>query len=77
MKTDSTINKKNSEVVESLEASPSGAGGASTSQGFGEASIFISDKAKSKVIQLMTDANVSDNPSWFLRVGVVGGWGVA
>ena len=36
-------------------------------------SIFISDKAKAKVINLMTDAGVADDPSYFLRVGVVGG----
>lgn len=38
-----------------------------------ENSIFISDKAKAKVIQLMTDASVGDDTSYFLRVGVVGG----
>jgi len=36
-------------------------------------SIFISDKAKAKVINLMTDAGIVDDPSYFLRVGVVGG----
>jgi iron-sulfur cluster assembly protein len=36
-------------------------------------SIFISDKAKAKVINLMTDAGVADDTSYFLRVGVVGG----
>ena len=36
-------------------------------------SIFISDKAKAKVIKLMEDAGVGDDPSYFLRVGVVGG----
>jgi iron-sulfur cluster assembly protein len=36
-------------------------------------SIYISDKAKSKVHQLMTDAGVGENPDYFLRVGVVGG----
>ncbi len=35
--------------------------------------IFISDKAKAKVISLMTDAGVADDPSYFLRVSVVGG----
>ena len=35
--------------------------------------IFISDKAKSKVQQLMTDAGINDDPSYFLRVSVVGG----
>ena len=38
-----------------------------------ENSIYISDKAKAKVKQLMTDAGVADDPSYFLRVGVVGG----
>ena len=36
-------------------------------------SIYISEKAKSKVIALMKDAGLSDDPSYFLRVGVVGG----
>ena len=35
--------------------------------------IYISDKAKSKVQQLMSDAGVGNDPSYFLRVGVVGG----
>ena len=38
-----------------------------------ENSIYISDKAKLKVHQLMKDAGVADNPDYFLRVGVVGG----
>ena len=38
-----------------------------------ENTIYISDKAKSKVIQLMTDAGIVNDPSYFLRVGVVGG----
>ena len=38
-----------------------------------ENSIFISDKAKVKVINLMKDAAVGDDPAYFLRVGVVGG----
>jgi len=36
-------------------------------------SIYISDKAKNKVISLMTDAGVANDPSYFLRVSVVGG----
>jgi iron-sulfur cluster assembly protein len=36
-------------------------------------SIYISDKAKTKVIQLMTEAGIANDPSYFLRVGVVGG----
>ncbi|MFI5133983.1 MAG: HesB/IscA family protein, partial [Chitinophagales bacterium] len=38
-----------------------------------ENSIYISDKAKAKVQQLMQDAGVGSDPSYFLRVGVVGG----
>ena len=38
-----------------------------------ENTIYISDKAKSKVVQLMTDAGIVNDPSYFLRVGVVGG----
>ncbi|HLG40064.1 MAG TPA: hypothetical protein VI461_10360, partial [Chitinophagaceae bacterium] len=45
--------------------SPLGSGGANT--------IYISDKAKEKVKQLMDDAGIGSDPSYFLRVGVVGG----
>ncbi len=38
-----------------------------------ENSIYISDKAKDKVHQLMQDAGISDDKSYFVRVGVVGG----
>jgi len=38
-----------------------------------ENSIYVSDKAKAKVIQLMTEAGVAEDPNYFLRVGVVGG----
>jgi iron-sulfur cluster assembly protein len=38
-----------------------------------ENSIYISDKAKQKVIQLMEEAGIGNDPSYFLRVGVVGG----
>lgn len=38
-----------------------------------ENSIYISDKAKSKVLQLMKDAGITEDSSYFLRVGVVGG----
>ena len=38
-----------------------------------ENSIYISDKAKQKVIQLMDNAGIANDPSFFLRVGVVGG----
>ena len=36
-------------------------------------SIYISDKAKLKVQNLMKDAGVGNDPAYFLRVGVVGG----
>jgi iron-sulfur cluster assembly protein len=36
-------------------------------------SIYISDKAKEKVHQLMKDAGVENDSTYFLRVGVVGG----
>ena len=36
-------------------------------------SIYISDKAKARVLQLMEEAGVANDPSYFLRVGVVGG----
>jgi iron-sulfur cluster assembly protein len=36
-------------------------------------SIYVSDKAKAKVIGLMEEAGVQNDPSYFLRVGVVGG----
>jgi iron-sulfur cluster assembly protein len=35
--------------------------------------IHVSDKAKIKVHELLKDAGVSDDPSYFLRVSVVGG----
>ena len=35
--------------------------------------IYVSEKAKAKVKQLMQDAGVTDDPNYFLRVGVVGG----
>lgn len=38
-----------------------------------ENSIYISDKAKAKVQQLMNDAGVAGDTSYFLRVGVAGG----
>ncbi|MGL1400218.1 HesB/IscA family protein, partial [Vibrio parahaemolyticus] len=38
-----------------------------------ENSIYVSEKAKKKVVQLMQEAGVGDDPSYFLRVGVVGG----
>jgi len=35
--------------------------------------IYVSDKARDKVSQLMQEAGVSDDPSYFVRVSVVGG----
>jgi iron-sulfur cluster assembly protein len=35
--------------------------------------IYVSDKAKLKIQQLMQEAGIADNPSYFVRVGVVGG----
>ncbi len=36
-------------------------------------SIYVSDKAKAKMQQLMQEAGIADDPSYFVRVGVVGG----
>jgi iron-sulfur cluster assembly protein len=38
-----------------------------------ENGIYVSDKAKEKVKQLMQEAGLADNPDYFLRVGVAGG----
>jgi iron-sulfur cluster assembly protein len=38
-----------------------------------ENGIYISDKAKVKVQQLLTEAGVANDPTYFIRVGVVGG----
>lgn len=38
-----------------------------------ENGIYISDKARDKVIQLMREAGITKDASWFVRVGVVGG----
>lgn len=35
--------------------------------------IYVSDKAKDKVAKLMQDAEIGNNPEYFLRVSVVGG----
>lgn len=61
------IAEKNSAITGSSQVPPS--------EGFREATnaIFISDKAKNKVISLMTDAGIVNDPSYFLRVSVVGG----
>ena len=38
-----------------------------------ENSVYVSDKAKSKVIKLMEESGVYGDPGYFLRVSVVGG----
>ncbi len=38
-----------------------------------ENSIYISEKAKTKVLKLMEEAGVANDNTYFLRVGVVGG----
>ena len=40
-----------------------------------ENGIYISDKARDRIKHLMEEANHADDPSWFVRVGVVGGGG--
>ena len=35
--------------------------------------IYVSDKAKAKIVKLMEDAGIAEDSSYFLRVGVVGG----
>ena len=35
--------------------------------------IYVSDKAREKVLQLLSDAGVAGDDSYFLRVSVVGG----
>ena len=64
---DSSISniKENSATAETKNP-PLGGGGA-------ENSIYISDKAKAKVLKLMEEAGVAGDDSHFLRVGVVGG----
>ncbi|MEO6668249.1 MAG: iron-sulfur cluster assembly accessory protein [Ferruginibacter sp.] len=68
MQANSSISGNNAEISGTSKVPPS--------EGFREAldnSIYISDKAKSKVHQLMQDAGVANDPAYFLRVGVVGG----
>lgn len=35
--------------------------------------VYVSDKARERVLQLLADAGRAGDPSWFLRVSVVGG----
>lgn len=65
METQNINNTSNSATADTKVHPPIGVGG--------DNSIYISDKAKAKVIQLMTDAGVADDTMYFLRVGVVGG----
>lgn len=67
MNTDNTLVKEIQNLPaegREVETPPSGDNGTS---------IFVSDKAKVKVKQLLADAGVGDDPSYFLRVSVVGG----
>ena len=62
-----TLNNKNS--APQLEASiPPSVGGIIDAN-----AIYISDKAKQKVLNLMAESGVADDEAYFLRVGVVGG----
>ena len=38
-----------------------------------ENSIYISDKAKQKILELMKESGIVDDPGYFVRVSVVGG----
>ncbi|MFL5808307.1 MAG: HesB/IscA family protein [Flavisolibacter sp.] len=38
-----------------------------------ENGIYVSDKANERIKQLMQEQNIADDPSYFLRVGVIGG----
>jgi iron-sulfur cluster assembly protein len=41
--------------------------------GLGENAIYVSDKARDKAIELMKNAGIANDGSYFLRVSVVGG----
>ncbi len=62
-----TLNNTTTSVLAETQNPLEGGRGAS------ENSIYISDKAKLKVISLMQESGVADDASYFLRVGVVGG----
>jgi iron-sulfur cluster assembly protein len=38
-----------------------------------ENAIYVTDKAKKRVLQLLGESGHADDPSWFVRVGVAGG----
>ena len=61
-----TSNNINTSPKLETQIPPLGGGGA-------ENSIYISDKAKIKVLDLMKESGVADDDAYFLRVGVVGG----
>ena len=62
-----TLNSINSSAQ--LEASIHPSGGKAIDAN----AIYISDKAKQKVLNLMAESGVVDDETYFLRVGVVGG----
>jgi iron-sulfur cluster assembly protein len=62
-----TINNINSSLALETQNPLSGGRGADLN------SIYISDKAKQKVLNLMQESGVADDETYFLRVGVVGG----
>jgi len=59
--------ENNSKISESSKISLSGDRGALDN------AIYVSDKARNKVRKLMEEAGVGNDPSYFLRVSVVGG----
>jgi iron-sulfur cluster assembly protein len=59
---------------QNTSSSPTGGMGAATAPaGLGENAIYVSDKARDKAKQLMKDAGIDGDDSYFLRVSVVGG----
>ena len=62
-----TLNNINSSTTLETQNPLSGGGGVNAN------AIYISDKAKQKVLNLMAESGVADDETYFLRVGVVGG----
>ena len=62
-----TLNSKNNSPQSEASITPSGGGIIDAN------AIYISDKAKQKVLNLMAESGVADDETYFLRVGVVGG----